>query len=42
METSGATLDYLPSFSEWRGGLFFRGDPDRHELRLVPKGYAQP
>ena len=42
METSGATVDYLPSFSERWGGLFFREDPDRHELRLFPKGYAQP
>lgn len=42
VETSGVTLDYVPSFSERRGGLFFRADPDRHELRLVPKGYADP
>lgn len=42
VETSGATLDYLPSFSERRGGLFFQQDPNRHELRLSPKGYAEP
>lgn len=42
VETSEATLDYLPSFSERQGGLFFREDPGRYELRLVPKGYADP
>lgn len=42
VETGEATLDYLPPFSERRGGLFFREDPGRHELRLVPKGYADP
>ena len=42
VETSGVTLDYVPSFSERRGGLFFRADPDRHEVRLVPKGYTDP
>lgn len=42
VETSTATLDYLPSYSERGGGLFFQEDPDRHELRLVPKGYAEP
>lgn len=42
VETSGATLDYVPSFSERRGGLFFRADPDLHEVRLMPKGYTDP
>ena len=42
VETGEATLDYLPPFSERRGGLFFREDPGRYELRLAPKGYADP
>ena len=42
VETSSAMLDYLPSFSERWGGLFFREAPDKHELRLSPRGYAQP
>lgn len=42
VETSGATLGYLPSFSRRKGGLFFQEDPDRYELRLYPKGYADP
>lgn len=42
VETSDATLDYLPSFSERRGGLFFQRDPEGYELRLVSKGYTEP
>jgi uncharacterized protein (TIGR02588 family) len=42
VEASEATLDYLPPFSERRGGLFFQQDPRRYELRIVPKGYAEP
>ncbi len=42
VESSQATLDYLPPFSERRGGLFFQQDPRRYELRIAPKGYAEP
>ena len=42
VEASGVTLGYLPSFSRRQGGLFFQEDPDEYELRLLPKGYAEP
>jgi uncharacterized protein (TIGR02588 family) len=42
IETSEATLDYLPSHSEREGGLFFTKDPRQFELRLRALGYEQP
>jgi uncharacterized protein (TIGR02588 family) len=42
VETSEATVDYLPPRSEREGGLFFSHDPRRHEVRLRARGYMQP
>jgi uncharacterized protein (TIGR02588 family) len=42
VETSEATIDYLPPRSEREGGLIFSRDPRRHELRLGAKGYVDP
>ena len=42
IETSEATLDYLPPRSDREGGLFFTRDPRRLDLRLRAKGYAKP
>jgi uncharacterized protein (TIGR02588 family) len=42
LETSSATLDYLPANSEREGGLFFTNDPNRYTLRLRPLGYQTP
>ena len=42
IETSEATIDYLPPRSEREGGLIFSRDPRSHELRLRAKGYMQP
>jgi len=42
IETSEATVDYLPPGSEREGGLFFSRDPRRHEVRLRAKGYVDP
>ncbi|MBP2232699.1 uncharacterized protein (TIGR02588 family) [Azospirillum agricola] len=42
VETSEATLDFLPGNSERSGGLFFRNDPARYELRVFPVGYNEP
>jgi uncharacterized protein (TIGR02588 family) len=42
VETSEATIDYLPPRSEREGGLFFSRDPRRHELHLRAKGYVDP
>ena len=42
LETSEATIDYLPPRSEREGGLLFERDPRAHELRLRAKGYVRP
>lgn len=42
IERSEVTLDYLPSYSERTGGLFFQENPSGHELRVVPEGYSEP
>lgn len=42
LETSSATLDYVPRFSDRTIGLYFSMDPGAHELRLRPLGYAKP
>jgi uncharacterized protein (TIGR02588 family) len=42
VESGQAVVDYLPGHSERQGGLFFRQDPNRYELRLYPLGYVEP
>lgn len=42
VEEGEATVDYVPSSSERRGGLVFTRDPRRHELTLRVKGWAEP
>ena len=42
VEKSEATLDYLPSHSERRGGLIFARDPAMFQLKLQAKGYIAP
>ena len=42
IETSEATLDYLPPKGERRGGLIFQTDPAEHELSLEAEGYVDP
>jgi len=42
VETSEASLDYLPAGSEREGGLFFTQDPRQFELQLRSLGYEQP
>lgn len=41
-ETSQTTLDYLPSHSELRGGLFFTQDPRQFNFQLRALGYEVP
>jgi uncharacterized protein (TIGR02588 family) len=41
-ERGEAVLDYLPPRSDRAGGLLFRSDPRRGELRLRATGYARP
>jgi uncharacterized protein (TIGR02588 family) len=42
VESSEATIDYLPRSSERQAGLFFTRDPSQYRLDLHPKGYANP
>lgn len=42
VETSTATLDYLPRFSSRRAGLFFASDPRDGTLQLRANGYSEP
>jgi uncharacterized protein (TIGR02588 family) len=42
IETSSATLDYVPGHSTRSGGLFFREDPRRHRLELRALGFQTP
>lgn len=41
-ETSSTTFDYLPGYSEARGGLFFTSDPREAELQVRALGYRRP
>jgi uncharacterized protein (TIGR02588 family) len=42
VESSTATIDYVPSLSERRGGLHFTRDPQQFELHLRAQGYEHP
>lgn len=42
VETSEATLDYVPARSLRRAGLFFQRDPGALELRLTVGGFEAP
>lgn len=42
VEEAEFTLDYVPPYSERRGGLFFRHDPDQADLELRVAGYTDP
>jgi uncharacterized protein (TIGR02588 family) len=42
VESSDTTIEYLPSHSERKGGLFFTLDPRRYQLQLRAKGYETP
>lgn len=41
-EIKGTTLDYLPGQSHASGGLFFRSDPRKGNLRISAVGYQLP
>jgi uncharacterized protein (TIGR02588 family) len=38
VEEGETTIDYVPSYSERRGGLVFTRDPRQHDLMLRAKG----
>ncbi|HVF24920.1 MAG TPA: hypothetical protein VNA23_03475 [Anaerolineales bacterium] len=42
IETSNTTIEYLPSHSERKGGLFFTLDPRQYELELRATGFEEP
>ena len=41
-ETGTATLTYVPSNSERRGGLFFTKNPQQFDLQIRVTGYEEP
>lgn len=42
VETSTATLDYAPSHSERKGGLFFTKNPQNFDLQIRATGFEEP
>ena len=42
VESAELCLDYLPSWSDRQGGLFFTRDPRAHDLKVRALGYAEP
>jgi uncharacterized protein (TIGR02588 family) len=42
LEMGEAVIDYVPSHSHRKGGLFFSQDPRKHPLQLRARGYAEP
>jgi uncharacterized protein (TIGR02588 family) len=42
IETSNATLNYVPGHSERRGGLIFTRDPRRYSFEVRATGFAKP
>ena len=42
VETSTITMDYLPSGSQRKAGLYFSRDPRKFRLQVRPKGYVEP
>lgn len=42
LEKSDVTVDYVPSHSEKKGGMFFTEDPRRGEFAIRAKGYNEP
>ena len=42
VETSNATVDYVPGEAVRRAGLFFTEDPSRYKLEVRALGYAEP
>jgi uncharacterized protein (TIGR02588 family) len=42
VETSTATIQYVPAETEREAGLFFTKDPNRYRLEVRPLGYDRP
>jgi uncharacterized protein (TIGR02588 family) len=42
IERSETLIEFLPSHSKKRAGLFFSKDPSQFELKLRPHGYEEP
>lgn len=42
VEKASVTLDYVPSHSARRAGLYFQQDPRPLRLEIVPRGYELP
>ena len=41
-ELAGVTFDYAPAQSQTKGALFFRKDPRRGNVTIIPVGYTEP
>lgn len=41
-QSSSISFDYVPGYSERKGGLFFPQDPRRHQLEVRALGYQLP
>lgn len=42
VEKSNVTIDYAPSKSELKGGLFFKNNPHEFQIEINAKGYTEP
>ena len=42
VETSSATIDYVPGHGAAEGGVFFSRDPRRMTLKIRPLGFQTP
>lgn len=42
IEKSNVTIDYAPSKSELKGGLFFKNNPHEFQIEIRAKGYLEP
>ena len=42
LEKGDVTVDYVPSHSEKKGGMFFTEDPRSNEFKIRAKGFNEP
>ena len=42
LEKSDVTIDYVPSHSEKKGGMFFKNNPRDFDFEIHAKGYNEP
>lgn len=42
LEKSEVTVDYVPSHSEKKGGMFFKNNPREFDFEIYARGYNEP